>query len=680
MKLLNKLQILATGPYGLVFMLLLIGILAYGIHLPWMGFYWDDWPRVWFSHNVGPRGMFEIDALHRPISGLILYLGELLSGGQPLGWQIYNFLFRILGSISLAWMLLSLWPKSREQINWVVALFLVYPGFGQQFVAVNTSRHLLPLVTFFISLGFMTRAIQSRNRYWEMTGAALILLIITMLTTEYYYGLEFIRPLLSWIIVRHQDKKLRETLKVALYHWLPYLIVLVLIFAWRFSISRNVNYQITLFDELSGEPAQNIIQHLMAAIQDIVSAGFSVWGKIFQFPDPNVFGGRSKLYFWGVVILAMISVLLFFISNRSKPAKTKWGYEAMILGSGALMVGPIPFWVTGLDIKLSFPFDRLTLPMMMGSSLLLAGFLAIAIRNRGAKIALFALIVGLGVGNHFQNGVTYRIDWFQQRTFFQQLLWRIPGLKPNTAILSNELPTTYSTDNSLIAPLNWIYAPGLTDRDLSVFLFYVDLRFNDDHNLQNPDSLVKKGYLNYSFKGSLDQVLVLYNQPPACTRVLSDEFHHNFPGLPPEIKSVLTYSNLDQILDSSNEVLKLPFHTNLSGQEKDWCYYFEKADLARQNSAWEAVADFGDKALEVGFPDSPTKHATEYELFIEGYAHTIQWQKAVQLTLAARESNPQVIPMLCDTWDRIRSSTPITAESSNTQYIVFEKLRCPITE
>ena len=32
-----------------------------------------------------------------------------------------------------------------------------------------------------------------------------------------------------------------------------------------------------------------------------------------------------------------------------------------------------------------------------------------------------------------------------------------------------------------------------------------------------------------------------------------------------------------------------------------WCYYFQKADLARQRGDWDEVARLGDEARELGF-------------------------------------------------------------------------------
>jgi hypothetical protein len=448
------------------------------------------------------------------------------------------------------------------------------------------------------------------------------------------------------------------------------------VFIWRYTISKDVNYQITIFEELGAVPTQGILRLLWGTLQDVSSAGLGAWWKISQFPDPALFGIRSRLYYWGLVLLVTAGMTLYFNIFPSKNSDKSWGVEAIIIGLVALVIGPIPFWVTGLDIKLSFPFDRLTLPMMMGSSLLLKGILDLTIRHKPVKAFLAAAIIGLAVGVHYQNAVTYRRDWQHQTKFFQQLAWRIPALKPGTAILANELPTTYSTDNSLTAPLNWMYDPGFSGGDLAVHLFYVDLRFGTNVTGNLPNTLMSDDYRFYTFLGSPDRAVVIYNQPPACTRVLTLEYHQNFPGLPAEIQSILRYSNTDQILTTSGMQASPPNPVDASVGQSDWCYYFEKADLARQRGEWEAAARFSDAAFEVGHPDSPTKHVTEYELFIEGYAHTSQWDKSGRLTFDSFDIDSQMAPMLCYTWDRIQSDTPPSPERSTVLQKIQEKLDC----
>ncbi|MFC1936874.1 hypothetical protein ACFLYP_04335, partial [Chloroflexota bacterium] len=110
MKLLEKLPPKKFGPNSVPWILILFAILAFGLYLGWVGFYWDDWIWVYFSHQLGPDSLTLIDQAHRPLAGQVLRLGAALAGESPLGWQVYNFVFRILTALSFWWMLRQLWP------------------------------------------------------------------------------------------------------------------------------------------------------------------------------------------------------------------------------------------------------------------------------------------------------------------------------------------------------------------------------------------------------------------------------------------------------------------------------------------------------------------------------------------------------------------------------------------
>jgi hypothetical protein len=73
-------------------------------------------------------------------------------------------------------------------------------------------------------------------------------------------------------------------------------------------------------------------------------------------------------------------------------------------------------------------------------------------------ICCLALLIGLAAGRQFLWSTDYLRDWQAQKNLFWQMTWRAPGLKPDTLVLMNEELSFYA-DNSLSAPLNWIYAP-----------------------------------------------------------------------------------------------------------------------------------------------------------------------------------------------------------------------------
>jgi hypothetical protein len=117
------------------------------------------------------------------------------------------------------------------------------------------------------------------------------------------------------------------------------------------------------------------------------------------------------------------------------------------------------------------------------------------------------------------------------------------------------------------------------------------------------------------------------------------------------LAEALPISNLDRIDRQSRGS---PLKTIFGGEPRhDWCYYYQKADLARQFKDWQEVARLGDEAQQLGFgPNNPQ----EWMPFIEGYAMAGRWQAAVDTTLHVRQVNRFLSPRLCNLWGRILGS------------------------
>jgi hypothetical protein len=121
------------------------------------------------------------------------------------------------------------------------------------------------------------------------------------------------------------------------------------------------------------------------------------------------------------------------------------------------------------------------------------------------------------------------------------------------------------------------------------------------------------------------------------------------PILPRSAAKALELSNLGQVISQpANDVLPPtilgaePAHT--------WCYYFEKADLARQEEDWGQVAGIGDQVFAIPYyPDD----YSEYLPFVEAYARTGRWEDARNLTRKTADLMPVLQPALCAVWQRV---------------------------
>ncbi|MEJ5224690.1 MAG: hypothetical protein WHV44_09565, partial [Anaerolineales bacterium] len=270
------------------------------------------------------------------------------------------------------------------------------------------------------------------------------------------------------------------------------------------------------------------------------------------------------------------------------------------------------------------------------------------------RVVIVGLLVGFGIGQQFQYGNAYRREWELQSNFFWQFTWRAPELRPGTLIVSYESPFTFYTDNSLTAPFNWIYAPENTTPRMDVMYYYLTVRLPQGRPLTQPAQPIEQDYLAAAFSGSTSHMLVIDFSPPACLRVYDPAADLGIPMLPGDLRDVQPLSNLEQIV-TAPPVAAVPAPEYIFGPEPphNWCYYYQKADLARQMGDWAEVARLGDLAFALD--DNPNE-ASERVVFIEGYARVGRWDEALMLTRQARAITPLMQPMLCAAWERIAAS------------------------
>jgi hypothetical protein len=231
--------------------------------------------------------------------------------------------------------------------------------------------------------------------------------------------------------------------------------------------------------------------------------------------------------------------------------------------------------------------------------------------------------------------------------------WRAPGLKPGTVVLMNEELSFYA-DNSLSPSLNWIYAPENHSDQIDYVLFYPTNRENGELPELKPDIPIDYDYIAGHFTGNTSQAVAFYYDPPSCLRLLEPDLDadNHFIQLESLMREASALSDSSRIVTSSEAVMPAIYQPEPA---HGWCYYFEKADLARQLGDWKQVAKLGDAAFQLSdHPNNPI----ERFVFIEGYAHTGDWERAVKLSRESyKVSKAYVAPLLCRLWKRIETGT-----------------------
>ncbi len=665
-----------------VLLLVVVG-LAYGLLFTQQGFYWDDYPLTWTAHTYGLEGLERYFSTNRPFWGLLYQASNALLGEQTWVWQLFGLFWRWISAV-LFWLVVrELWPRPKSAALLAGLALAIYPGFGQQAIGMVYGHFFIVLSAFLFSLYAQFRALRSTRRAWAWHGLALAASLLNLLTMEYFFLLELVRPVLLGVHFSRQTTARKALIGRILRAWGPYLAVFVGVGIWRafFFTYQTNNYEPLGLQALLANPLAGLWGILKAAGADFALAGIAAWGLPLTFANLEGTGNATLILFVGVTLAgaALSGVCLRKQSAESAEAAgapRRSGLEMLLVGVFLLLIAGGPFYLTNLPVRLHFPNDRFTIPFMPGSALLLSGGLHWACARRPRlRTLLAALLVGLACGYLFANSNVYRRDWVAQRSFFWQLTWRIPELQDGTTLLTNDLPLQFYSDNSLTAPLNWIYAPENTTQAMAVALLYPTVRTGKDSlPAFQPGVDIFIDYLTATFSGSTDQVVAIYYQPPGCLRVLDGAVEADNLFVTAQIRAAATDLGSSEWIIADPELAATP-PAQYYGSEPahGWCYYYEKADLARQEQDWTQVAALGDQAFALGdYPNDPAERLP----YIEGFAHVERWADALDQSRQAAQISPTMQPVLCALWERIDEQTIDSSQKTETLDTALSELGC----
>jgi hypothetical protein len=630
--------------------LLFVGLAAYGIILTHPGFYWDDWESV-YLYYLHPALNISIHYFGaRPFAVLPHLLMFPFFKMTPIIWEFISLILRWLGILFIYFTLDSIWPKRVWQNKWIGVLLFVFPGYLSQPVSVTFSRQLMTFLFFACSLFLTVLAIKNRKFFWLFISLSVVLGILQIFMMEYFVLLEIIRPLIIWFTLRSQPETKKTALSKTVLYWLPFAIGLGVYFWWRLvyipTVIKSDPNSPELISTILSSPISGLKTLIKMVVQDTGNLLMSIWAGTLALDKFNIFYSKIAGISWvvGIVAAVLSGAYIRRSHHDGNETEDRPFLQMLILGIVALMAGAFPIWATGRYIVASKWSDRFTLGPMLGVVILLVYVLDWLLRTHNQKQWLLSILLASSISLQVVNTNKFRIDWANQQGLYWQLSWRIPNLKPGTAIIGSGTFTDKSSfqDGKYIVDLLFSKRLAATKQYMYFDIWHL------------PAASYKPNLpLTYGkFIGSTSQAVGMYfniNNPNECVRIL-DQVYKGDPNFNEGIRNIIPISNLDEI--SVGDTSNVP-NPDIFGTEPShtWCYFFEKADLARQMKDWKTVLHLGTEAEAKSFvPFS----GGEYLPFIEAFAQTGQWSKANDLSLAAQKITPGFENVLCNNWGRFK--------------------------
>jgi hypothetical protein len=667
-----------------ILLVISVAVIAYVPFTSQMSFYGDDWLVIWGGHTIGPAKIADIYSVDRPFGGLVTEQVYKVLGDKPIDWQLYMVFLRTAGALVFLWIARMLWPKHTYETTAMAVLYAVYPGFLTMPMA-NSYSNLMTGVDFgVLSMAMTVAALRTRSPWVRglCLAASALFSAGTVFMIEWMIGFEGIRMAILFIwFWRDSKSRLWNKFLNTLKYEIPGAIGALSFVVWRLFLFHNQRAATDihgLIHSYVDQPFFMTYRFIFEWLKGIVEIIFAAWitplyNLVINLGYPRL---AMCLLAAGAAVLVVFGAIKLFSSASSRQEDghapdeaINLPFEAFWIGLASVALSIIPLIVSYRGVVLGNTYDRYTMTAMFGAAMVAGAFIFGVIHRPAGRLLAFVLLVGFAVTTHTANSLFYSNMAIARNQFWWQLAWRAPSLKDNTVLvplLAN--PNSFMDDYDSYPEVNLIYRPGVSDIQIGTQILNRDTAPRIIYH-QNDDRTLRTTYFMRDYNNAL---VVNYGYDSGTGTCL-----HAYDGKQPELSMnenpliplVAGSSNIDQI-DVNG-----PEHTpqaEIFGSEPqhNWCYYYEKASLARQSGDWVSVTQLADEALSHSFHPVDS---IEWMPMIEGYANIGRLDDARNL-ISRMKGNATGTQSICRLFST--STRPDTSYANAEAHSFIQKTLC----
>jgi hypothetical protein len=219
--------------------------------------------------------------------------------------------------------------------------------------------------------------------------------------------------------------------------------------------------------------------------------------------------------------------------------------------------------------------------------------LVLMLQPKFRKAGLLFLI-GISVSTQLLNSMNWARYWNYQREAWWQLTWRAPNIKSNTLVMAYfSVDFAFQQDYEIWGPLNLIYRPGPAKIPLI------------SAEVLNPDTAVNvlrgdvlgRRMRDFSLRRDFTKLLLLsLPSDNSCLHVIDGDLpiYSEYEAL--LVRRIGSHSIVNRIETEDEPLFPPPAIFGIE-PEHGWCYYYQKASLARQIGDWDEIGHLYDETV-----------------------------------------------------------------------------------
>ena len=607
--------------FAAVLLILLTTIITYGVSIPNLGYYHDDWYMLWSGQSRGAESIIPLFSTDRPFMGVVYSYVYRLLGDTILNWHLYALLWRLIGGLAFFWILRLIWPEQKYLTTLMTVLFIVYPGFLSQPNANTKQNHLYGFATALLSIALMLQAMKTEKQGWKLVCRVLAVALTAnyLLIYEYMIGFEGTRLiLLGYALFQQGVKKFRSLAREVLRRIWPYWVVTAGFLYWRIFIfvgERNATDASQLITDYLGNSSFMTIRLILETVKDFLDTSIFAW---FVSPYQLLSTAPYSNLVFALVTAGLVAAAVFVYIRVFQKQGTADDIESeaprlmkSFLWIGALVIifaiSPVIF--SDRQVELYDAYKSYGLHPIGGVVLFVAGIM-LMFRQNFRSLVLLALI-GISVATQVLNADQWERYWEYQRQMWWQLTWRAPDIQDDTLIMAYSASGfNPEQDYEIWGPVNLIYNPNPADAPaIQAEVLNSDTAF----------SILKRDVLNNRVRNirlhrDFNNLLLINFPGSSCMHVIDGTLPVYTVRESLLVQQVGGYSRIDRIIPSGTSPVP---PASIFGPEPEhgWCYYYQKASLARQTGDWEEIGRLYDQVRELNLE---TDDKSEMIPFFEG--------------------------------------------------------------